>query len=179
VPERRPLQRPWWLLPLGRVDARWWIPVALAVFVADYFIGPDPVFPVLYCFAIFPCAWYSGARAGLIFAAVVPLVHVLFLFTAWAPTDAFTIAATFFRGMVVALITLWVARFADHEREVERHVEKLEGLLPICAFCKSIRNGKGEWEKLEVYISDHTEAQFSHGFCPECRKIHYPDLEIA
>ena len=176
---RSQLDRPWWLLPVGRVDPRWWIPVALFVFGVDYWLGPDPMFPVLYCCVLFPCAWYSGAFTGLIFALAVPAIHVLFLATAWAPQPSFEIVATLLRGAVVALITLWIARFAEHERAIYQHVQKLEGLLPICAFCKKIRNDRGEWEKLEVYISDHSEAQFSHGFCPTCTKIHYPDVDIA
>ncbi|HOP62309.1 MAG TPA: hypothetical protein PK358_00620 [Spirochaetota bacterium] len=47
-------------------------------------------------------------------------------------------------------------------------VRQLTGLLPICASCKKIRNDKGQWEQLEVYIRDHSEADFSHGLCPDC-----------
>ena len=52
----------------------------------------------------------------------------------------------------------------------------LEGLLPICAFCKNIRNDKGEWERMEGYISRRSEAEFSHGICPSCSDKHYPGL---
>jgi PAS domain S-box-containing protein len=53
------------------------------------------------------------------------------------------------------------------------HVKTLQGLLPICAFCHKIRNAEGKWERLETYISSHTEADFTHGFCPECCEKHY------
>lgn len=53
------------------------------------------------------------------------------------------------------------------------NVKQLEGLLPICSFCKKIRNDKGYWNRIETYISDHTQAQFSHGLCPDCGKKHY------
>jgi hypothetical protein len=52
----------------------------------------------------------------------------------------------------------------------------LKGLLPICSFCKKIRNDLGDWEVLENYISDRSESQFSHSLCPECKVEHYPDL---
>ena len=55
-------------------------------------------------------------------------------------------------------------------------IKQLKGLLPICMFCKKIRNDKGYWEQVESYISDHTEAEFSHGLCDDCYKKHYPDL---
>ena len=53
----------------------------------------------------------------------------------------------------------------------------LRGILPICASCKRIRNQSGDWEQVEVYIREHTEAEFSHGICPECRERLYPGLD--
>ncbi len=47
-------------------------------------------------------------------------------------------------------------------------IKTLEGIIPICAYCKEIRNDKGAWEKLEYYVGSHSNAQFSHGICPEC-----------
>ena len=53
------------------------------------------------------------------------------------------------------------------------HVKTLQGLLPICMHCHRIRNDQQTWERLEKYISEHTEAEFTHGLCPECMKKHY------
>lgn len=55
-------------------------------------------------------------------------------------------------------------------------IKTLTGLLPMCAHCKKIRDDKGYWEKVEVYIEDHSEAEFSHGICPDCIKKLYPEL---
>ena len=52
-------------------------------------------------------------------------------------------------------------------------VKKLSGLLPICSCCKKIRNEDGEWEQMELYIREHSEADFSHGLCPECGEKTY------
>jgi PAS domain S-box-containing protein len=52
-------------------------------------------------------------------------------------------------------------------------IKRLRGLLPICASCKKIRDDKGYWNQLETYIQEHSEAEFSHGFCPECMKKLY------
>lgn len=49
-----------------------------------------------------------------------------------------------------------------------REMEQLRGLLPICAKCKKIRDAKGHWQPLEVYISSHSRADFTHGLCPQC-----------
>ncbi len=55
-------------------------------------------------------------------------------------------------------------------------VKQLNGMLPICSSCKKIRNDTGYWENIENYISMHSEAEFSHGICPDCAKRLYPDL---
>ena len=55
-------------------------------------------------------------------------------------------------------------------------IKTLSGFLPICASCKKIRDDKGYWNQIEVYISEHSEAEFSHGICPECAQKLYPDF---
>jgi hypothetical protein len=55
-------------------------------------------------------------------------------------------------------------------------VKLLSGLLPICASCKKIRDDKGYWTQIESYIRDHSEAEFSHGICPDCLKKLYPEI---
>ena len=55
-------------------------------------------------------------------------------------------------------------------------VKRLSGLLPICAACKKIRDDHGYWSEVEVYIHDHTDADFTHGICPDCRLRLYPGL---
>ena len=55
-------------------------------------------------------------------------------------------------------------------------IKTLKGLLPICAHCKKIRNDDGYWQQIEVYIHEHSEADFTHGICPDCMKELYPDF---
>ena len=57
-------------------------------------------------------------------------------------------------------------------------IQTLRGILPICSSCKKIRDDKGYWNQIESYIQKHSEAQFSHGICPDCAKKFYPDLDI-
>jgi transcriptional regulator with GAF, ATPase, and Fis domain len=57
-------------------------------------------------------------------------------------------------------------------------VKTLQGILPICSFCKKIRDDKGYWNQIEKYISEKSDAKFSHGICQECAEKHYPDLAI-
>ncbi|BBO77525.1 hypothetical protein DSCW_49420 [Desulfosarcina widdelii] len=55
-------------------------------------------------------------------------------------------------------------------------IKTLRGILPICSFCKKIRNDKGYWEQVEVYISKNSSADISHSICPECLKKEYPEF---
>lgn len=61
-------------------------------------------------------------------------------------------------------------------RKALAKIKTLSGLLPICASCKKIRDDHGYWTQLESYISEHSEAEFTHGCCPECMKKLYPEM---
>ncbi len=61
-------------------------------------------------------------------------------------------------------------------QEALGQVKRLSGLLPICATCKKILDDKGYWNEIEPYICEHSEADFSHGICPECAEKYYPDF---
>ncbi len=62
-------------------------------------------------------------------------------------------------------------------REAFEQIKTLRGILPICMNCKNIRDDQGYWNKVEVYVRNHTEADFSHSICPDCIKIVYPEYE--
>jgi DNA-binding response OmpR family regulator len=57
-------------------------------------------------------------------------------------------------------------------------IKQLSGLLPICAKCKRIRDKQNKWHEIETYISQNSEADFSHGLCPECAQALYPELKL-
>jgi len=56
-------------------------------------------------------------------------------------------------------------------------VKELRGLLPICAFCKRIRDDQNYWQTVEEYLTEHTDVAFSHGFCPSCTRVHF-DFDV-
>lgn len=64
-------------------------------------------------------------------------------------------------------------------RKALSEVKTLRGMIPICAGCKNIRNDRGYWERIEVYIQAHSDAEFSHGLCPDCQKEYFPDLKLT
>jgi hypothetical protein len=91
---------------------------------------------------------------------------------------------------VLALFAIWVtASLGLQRKNIEEKRERavrereqalgdvkiLRGLLPICASCKKIRADDGYWTQIEAYIGDHSEAEFSHGVCPECAQRLYPE----
>jgi sigma-B regulation protein RsbU (phosphoserine phosphatase) len=57
-------------------------------------------------------------------------------------------------------------------QEALDQIERLEGILPICMYCKKIRNDQNYWQQVESYISQHSQAEFTHGLCPECFEKH-------
>jgi len=63
-------------------------------------------------------------------------------------------------------------------KDLQKNYEKvLSGFIPICASCKSIRDGDGAWHQIETYVQKRTEAKFSHGICPVCIKKLYPHFK--
>jgi len=84
------------------------------------------------------------------------------------------------RLQVGARVLTLQERLADRVAELEAAVSKvkqLQGLIPICSYCKRIRSDSNDWEQLESYISEHSEAQFSHGICPPCLAIAWADAD--
>ena len=115
----------------------------------------------------------------------------------WKTWWAYAIAALSFIGLVILITRLRVASLARSKAALEKlvttrtselrsrneelsqalgRVKQLSGLLPICANCKKIRDDKGYWSQIEMYISEHSEADFSHGICPECVHLLYPEI---
>lgn len=67
-------------------------------------------------------------------------------------------------------------RLMKELKSAQDQVKQLHGLLPICAICKNIRDDQGYWNRIESYISEHSEAQFTHSLCPDCAKKHYAEF---
>jgi PAS domain S-box-containing protein len=92
-------------------------------------------------------------------------------------------------GRVVGLLAIGQDITERKQTEAEREklvgelqkafseIKTLKGILPICASCKRIRDDKGYWNQIEAYIRDRSDAQFSHGICPECREKLYPEFD--
>jgi hypothetical protein len=154
-----------------------WLVVTLGlsavILVLDYLSGPYIQFPILFVIPVVLAAWYHGLSLALSLSLALPVLRLAFLAgrdQIFAPHELIN---TLTRMIVLGLLAYFVERTAQHERALSRELRVLEGMLPICGFCKKIRDEAGSWHTLEGYITEHSEAVFSHGVCPDCERKHY------
>ena len=100
---------------------------------------------------------------------VFDLPHVLF----GAPATPLNWEESLFEGACVGLCGAFLIATT---RKLLTRLKYLEGILPVCASCKKIRDETGNWQVIESYIRDRSAAEFSHGICPECAAKLYPDF---
>lgn len=157
-----------------------WVVLSLFILVLDFITGPVIRFPVTFLIPVTLAAWNDGYRWGLAYAIVLPLIRFGYDLYWSLPEPAW-----FADGLnaiieigVFILLGYLVDKVRAQKAALEREVKILEGLLPICSFCKKIRNPDGKWEQMEQYITDRSEAKFSHSICPDCGRAHYPELNV-
>jgi hypothetical protein len=118
------------------------------------------------------------AGIGLIVLGVIQVI------SPWSPgwLDSLGALLSMSAQLAIALGTImaYFRRAHDDSLALQRRLEDalttvLGGIIPICAHCKSIRDESGRWERLESYITTHTDAELSHGICDVCMAKHYPD----
>jgi hypothetical protein len=138
----------------------------------DYLCFPLIRFPILY---LIPVVLVTQSRPawGFGLAVSLPLVRLGFA-GLWPVSWDLAIAVINALIQILALVTLaWlVQRIMLQARELRT----LRGLLPVCCLCKKIRDQHNTWEPMEVYLAAHSEARFSHSFCPECARAYYGEL---
>jgi hypothetical protein len=155
-----------------------------ALGVVDWLTGYELNFFVFYFLPVSIGAWFFGfigavslaiLSAGVWFGADVLTGHTY-------TSNVYAVWNTLVRLVSFLAIGWSVSRIKlllNHEREVTESLRRslsqikvLETFLPICVQCKKIRNQQGVWQQFEAYIGQHSNTQFSHGYCPECsRKI--------
>lgn len=154
-----------------------YIMIALVVLVIDFYTGKNIRFPILYIIPVGIAAWYNQKTMAYILAVFLSLSRFGFHIP-WQEMDSLSSAGinTGIRISALVLYAYLVDRTSWQTRELKKRVKLLEGILPICASCKKIRNEQGKYENMETYISDHSDAEFSHGICPECAQELYPEF---
>ncbi len=76
---------------------------------------------------------------------------------------------------IVSLELALMDRIAQLEKALD-HIKTLQGILPICMYCRRIQNDEATWQRLDEYVTLHSDAEFSHGICPECTAKYHPEL---
>jgi hypothetical protein len=141
---------------------------------SDYLLGPYIAFPFMYIIPVAVSAWFCRPFYAYFLAILQPLIRLGFPFsrqTPWNTTDA--VINTAIRIAVLMLFAYLISRTARQTREQARRVNLLEGILPICSLCKKIRDEHDNWQPVEVFVSNRSEALFSHSLCPDCLKRDY------
>jgi hypothetical protein len=172
---RPPGVRPVWSLPLrtgGHPIV--WVALALGVLGLEFLTGPHVQVATLFVFPVALATWSHGPLWGSAVAVALPLVRLPFLYYVWQVPSPWALEAVDTAVDIVVMLAL--VRIIDYIARQRREIHVLEGMLPICGFCKRIRDESGGWLQLERYIGERSEARFTHTFCPDCGRDHYGDL---
>jgi hypothetical protein len=161
------------LREIVKVRASYWIGLSAAILAIDYATGPYIQFAILFVFPVALATAAHGLRVGMLVAALLPLIRLWFFYRWQLPSS---LAIEVLDASIDVAILVATSMLIDKMLRQERELQVLEGLLPICSFCKRIRDDEGHWRQLEGYISARSSARFSHTFCPECGLRHYPGL---
>jgi hypothetical protein len=165
-----------WILPvLGRPTT--YVLFGAGILLLDYATGPYLMFPILFVLPVVCAGWFYSARwaHGLAWGLPVGRLLIAYGLDSPAPLTYLAINASV-RIAVLSLLAFLVARTARQTKELEREVKRLKGILPICMFCKRIRDDDASWQAVETYITLHSEVDFSHSVCPECQQQHYGEF---
>jgi hypothetical protein len=162
----------------GLWNRPWFMLLLCAVFVMlDWEMVPVWVFPFIFVFPVMLVAWNRSLLFAVLCAVVLSLTRMTHqYFFELHPSFLGELGDAMIRFFVLTLLATLTYQLGRQARQLRQRVRQLEGILPICAGCKSIRDKEGNWLPLEGYIMHHTPAQFSHGFCPDCFKDYCGDL---
>ncbi len=176
-PERRPggtARTMWAVPPLAGVSPLVWIAMGIGILGLDLLTGPYVQVAILFMFPVALATWSQGPRWGSVMAVALPLLRLPVFYAVWHVPSSWPLELA--DTAVDALVLLGLVRIIAYLVRQRRELTVLEGLLPICGFCKRIRDETGGWQQLEGYIAERSEARFSHTFCPDCGRTHYGDL---
>ena len=137
--------------------------------------------------AIMFSAWYGGMRPGIVASVLTAISFTVFFNDQHALRHdlyGFTRLTVFFAAAFTVTYLMAKRNYAlaaalNANQSLEKALEEirvLRGILPICMHCKQIRSGEGDWQAVEKYIADQTDARFSHGVCPGCLAQFYPEV---
>ena len=154
-----------------------WIVLSCLILAIDYFTGSVLQFPFMFVVPVGLAAWYNGAWWGVMFAVILPVIRLYFT-TIFPMPWGFSVSVVNAAIRIVILVgyAFLIAYVANQRKWLQREINMLEGILPVCSFCKKIRDESSIWHPMENFIAARSDASFSHGLCPECKERHYGDF---
>ncbi len=156
--------------------------LSLAIFILDSLIPLGVAAGVPYIIVILISLWSHNKNLPVCMALGVSVLTIAGFYSSPTGGELWKVLT----NRSLALFAIWVVTILSVQRRL-LHEEKeaalmelktLSGFLPICASCKKIRDDQGYWNQIESYIKEHSEADFSHGICPDCAKDLYPDIDL-
>jgi hypothetical protein len=158
---------------LRELGAVHWLALSAAIMTLEYYTGPFVQFAILLVFPVTVATVLHGVQIGVALGVLLPLLRLTY-FATWPLPSSWGLAIT--DALIDVAILGGTAFLIDRIVRQEQQLQVLRGLLPICSFCKRIRDEAGDWRQLETYIASRSAARFSHTFCPDCGRRHYPEL---
>ena len=141
--------------------------------LADRLTGPYIRFPALVILPVLIAAWNPGFFAA---AAIGLALGLRRLLATDLPGGSETLTSDAIKAVLQAFVFTPIAFLtrlvAVQTRALREEVRQLQGLLPICGFCKAIRDGQGRWRKRQSYVTEPSQVSFTHGLCPEGAHLH-------
>jgi hypothetical protein len=136
--------------------------------ILDYVTGPELSFSIFYLVPVSLVTWYAGREKGII-VAIASAVAWLAVdsSTRWFSNQWVHFWNAFARLGFFLIVVFLLSRVKVSYEEQSRDLKIVQGLIPICAWCKKVRDDRGFWRQVET---DHSGAVFSHAMCPACAK---------
>jgi hypothetical protein len=154
-------------------------PTAIALFAAfvafvDFVAGPDIRFPITYVAPVALAAWHLRRKLAFVLALALPGLRLWFGHLWREPLDNPT--SLFINALIRCAMLMIIATLVSRHRAMLAELRVLKGMLPVCCFCKKIRDESGNWHQMEFFITARSEATFTSTFCPDCAQEHYGEL---
>ncbi len=150
--------------------------LAIIILYLDYITGPEIQFPVLFILPVILVTCYRNIYWGVTLSVLLPVVSTYYIYL-WNDNQeaVYIIINVVIRVFMFSFISFLISVVVRQKKALSERVSNLEKFLPICSYCKKIRDKDNNWHSIESYITGKTDTEFSHGLCPDCAKKYYKD----
>jgi hypothetical protein len=157
--------------------------LSIAIFILDSLIPLGVAGGVPYILVVLVSLWSPRKKLPIYVAIGGSILTVIGFYSSPAGGELWKVifnrSLALFAIWTTAILSVQRKTIYDEKEKALLDLKILSGLLPICASCKKIRDDKGYWNQIELYISDRSEAEFTHGICPLCDEKLYGRLDKA